>query len=111
MLRSGLTVEKYPSRGCGWLVVHDLSRLPLGFNVRLRRQAGAARDALYDTGVDFTQTADRLKADPNWRKSGAVASWWARAAQACCHGGEHYSPYTYAMDGRCSADAGKPRRS
>jgi hypothetical protein len=30
VLRSGLTVEKHPSRGCGWRVVHDMSRLPLG---------------------------------------------------------------------------------
>ncbi len=110
MPRSGLTVEKHPSRGCGWRVVHDLSRLPFGFSVRLRRQATAAARALYGTGVDFTQPAARLKADPNWLKAGKVAARWDQLARDCCHRGEHYSPYTYAMDGRCSG-AGAPRRS
>ena len=83
----------------------------LGFTVRLRAQAQVAADALYATGVDFTLPAGApLRAHPKWASVAAVTARWKEFARDCCHGGEHYSPRTYAMSGRCSG-AGQPRRS
>lgn len=72
MPRSGLSVERHPS-GCGWHVVHALSRVPLGFTVRLGAQAQAAADALYATGVDFTLPAGApLRVHPDWASAAAA---------------------------------------
>jgi len=110
MPRSGLSVERHPS-GCGWHVVHALSRVPFGFTVRLRVQAQEAAGALYATGVDFTVAAGApLRAHPQWAQAAAVAARWKELARDCCHDGGHYSPYTYAMSGRCSG-TGQPRPS
>lgn len=107
---SGLLAERYPVDGNGWRVVHEQSRQSLGFNVRLRRQAEDAMRDLYATGVDFTRPAGELKKDPAFTQAARVIETWKQRARACCHDGEHYSPYTYALNGRCSGD-GKPRRS
>jgi hypothetical protein len=104
--RSGLTVEQHPAPGCGWQVVHDLSRLPFSFQLRLRRQA----DALYGTGVDFTASVTVMKAHPQWPEAARLSAEWDRRSRGCCDAGEHYSPFTYAASGRCYG-GGQPRRS
>jgi hypothetical protein len=112
MPESGLIIVQHHS-GRGWEVVHELSRLPLGFTVRLRRHATAAASDLYRTGVDFTLPVAQMKAGPRWPKAGRVSARWKQMTVTCCHGGEHYSPMTYALDGRCTGPMsnGKPRRS
>lgn len=105
----GLQVERGPGQSRGWQVVHEQSGLSLGFSVRLRRHAEAARGELYATGVNFDRPAGELRAD--LPRVGEVSSTWKRRADQCCgDDGEHYDPYTYAMEGRCSG-GGKPRRS
>ena len=111
MTAPGLAVQRHPSPGCGWLVVHAASGLPLGFAVRLKRHAETAAAELAATGADFTQPAGTLKASPQGRTAAQVSGRWQKLARQCCDGTEHYSPRTYAAGGRCSGPGGGARRS